>query len=165
MCQHSCIAWRRIVIRNAINASNCHTIGLSTFDARTIEPCSKIEHIIAIFRACIDQQPHQWRHHIGSIWLDAELTDCCREMPRRSRKFKGLFVNLQHQFWSRDKRIGTLSHRCGACMICTAFDDDFKPADTGNGSDNADIFMLGFQHRPLLDMQLHKGCKIRTALA
>ena len=53
-----------------------------------------------------------------------------------------------------------VAHRRRAGMVRPALDDDLDAGDAGDGGDDADVEVLGLQHRALLDMEFEEGADV-----
>ena len=81
--------------------------------------------------------------------------------PPGRRAALGFLPDGQDRLGRSERGVTAQGERRGAGVIGRASERDLKAADAGDGGDEAQVDLLGFQNRPLLDVQLEGGRHIR----
>ena len=101
-------------------------------------------------RAQIDAEPHPARDHVARVRVGIDPADGAAPV-RRLRERDA--VDLDHQFGSGQQRVVPKLHRGGTGMRFHALHHHVVPALAERALHHADHALVGFQHRPLLDVR------------
>ena len=93
------------------------------------------------------------------------LTSTRPTVPTASGEFTRAGVDEFDQPCGAEQRVVPARHRRGAGMAFAADDRDFVPIHRLHAGDDADVLALGFEERPLLDMQFEESRELVIAAA
>ena len=98
-------------------------------------------------------EEHLARHHVARVRL---VLDQRRRWRRRGACARPIASTALDQARGAEQRVLAQMHRRGAGVRVLAGDRHLVPAHRLHAGDDADVLALGFQDRPLLDVQLEE---------